>query len=301
MMKETFRETRFSKKNTELLDTILNIMDEYADKNIKMTQRQLYYQLVSRDIIPNLKTEYAKMCKLTTNARYAGIIDWDAIEDRTRVAKRPSQWNSLSDIMDSVRTQYRLPRWGDQDYYIELFTEKDALSSILRPITEEWHVHFAVNRGYGSATAIYDLSKRIGRQIVAGKNCIILYLGDHDPSGLDMVRDIDDRLKEFLAGTFEEGKGLINVDHIALTTSQVEKYNPPPNPAKIKDPRAKWYIAKYGSVSWEVDALPPDVMIDLVVNTIKKYVDPDKMQQIKKKEKKHLAALERFLEDSGLS
>lgn len=295
-MKEQFRSKKFNTKNSILLQKCLSILDEYENKGIKVTLRQLYYQLVARGIIPNLDKEYHKLSGILTDARYCGLADWDAIEDRIRIPHRHPEFDSVLELVEVAQNSYRLDRWKDQEYYIELFTEKDAISSVLKPIADEWHIYLNVNRGYSSATAMYDASQRFIEYNKIGdlnpkKECILLYLGDHDPSGLDMVRDIEDRLIEFGCE--------IKVIPIALTMDQVKQYNPPPNPAKITDSRAKNYIAKYGRVSWEVDALPPDVMIDLVNSKIKEHVDEEKMELVKKQEKEDMKQLEEFAETLG--
>ena len=311
-MKEQFRNKRFSKNlriklsngqyweaNTfVLIGAISEVIEIYSEKDIRMTLRQLYYQLVAADIIPNDDSVYKKLSTLLTDSRYVGIVDWEAIEDRVRVPRVPSEWDSIPDIVQSAISSFRLPRWEGQEYYIELLTEKDALSSILAPIAHKWHVTFCVNRGYTSATAIYDMFKRVFSEVEKGKKAILLYLGDHDPSGLDMIRDIELRIQEFLVV-----KGIpINRDgyvkQIALTTEQVNKYSPPPNPAKITDPRAKLYIQRYGRKSWEVDALPPDVMMSLVEKSIKSYIDIDQWNAIIDEEEGQKEKLQTILDET---
>jgi len=285
-MREQFREKRFQKKSKELLLQTIDILNEYKQKDIVVTLRQLYYQLVARGFIPNTDKEYRKLSGLLTDARYCGLIDWNAIEDRVRIPHKHSEFDDVLDLVHVARNSYRLDRWQDQDYYIELFTEKDAISSVLKPIADDWHIYLNVNRGYTSATAMYDSSKRFLDKMNDGKKCVLLYLGDHDPSGLDMIRDITDRLSEFGA--------VVDVKSIALTLDQVNKYNPPPNPAKLSDSRAKWYVSHFGKTSWEVDALPPDVMINLVNSSILDFVDIEKLNMVKKQEKKDMKQLEEF-------
>lgn len=305
MMKERFRKNRFSQEKVVLLTKISGIIGEYQAQNIKLTLRQLYYQLVSRDIIANTLKEYSKLSDLVTTARYNGLIDWDAIEDRIRVARRHVEFDDIYDLVESAKQSYRLDRWKGQDFYVELFTEKDALASVLKPIADKWHIYFSVNRGYTSASAMYDSYERFDDIIKnTEKHCVLLYLGDHDPSGLDMVRDIKDRLVEFLMGDLvdeeEEFKNArriyiedrIDVVHIALTTEQVNKYKPPPNPAKMTDPRARWYVERFGKTSWEVDALRPEIMMKMVNDSILSYVDVEKMNKIISLEKTTIKPLE---------
>ncbi len=267
-MKTAYRdELHLNSKNISQLETINDIIDEYAADGYTLTLRQLYYQLVSRDIIANKLAEYAKLSTLLVKGRMAGVVDWDAIEDRIRRPHIPYWVRDITHALEDTADQYRLDRQAGQDTYLELWVEKDALSGVLRRITEEYHINLMVNRGYSSCTAMHDAFTRIKRAENSGREATILYLGDHDPSGLDMVRDIRERLEEFGCSPSVVG--------IGLTSEQIKKYSPPPNPAKISDPRAKDYIKKYGNTSWEVDALNPKILHALVRKNIESRIDID--------------------------
>ena len=285
-MKEIFREINFQKKNLYLLEKMKEILEGYEEQEIKVTLRQLYYQLVARDIIPNAIKEYAKLSGLLTNARYTGDVDWTAIEDRTRIPKIPTTFEDVDELIENAKRCYKLNRWEGQEYYVELWTEKDAISSVISPITNSYQVPVSVNRGYSSASSMYDSAQRFLEH--DGKIKIILYLGDHDPSGLDMDRDIQNRLEEFGVD--------VEVVRIGLTTEQINQYSPPPNPAKITDPRAKGYISEYGETSWEVDALKPEVLQELIERFILKYLDLERFEQVKKKEQEEIQELEKWKE-----
>lgn len=286
-MKHKFRnKLGLNINNKKMLEKICKIIDEYKEAGYLLTLRQLYYQLVSRDIIPNKVSEYSKLSTLLVKGRMAGIIDWDSIEDRIRKPYIPYYVKNVADALDDTVSQYRLNRQSNQDVYIELWVEKDALSGVLRRITSEYHINLMVNRGYSSCTAMYDAYKRILVQESNGKKCYILYLGDHDPSGLDMIRDIRERLSEF--GVDPE------VRQIGLTREQIDKYNPPPNPAKLTDPRAKWYIEINGNTSWEVDALTPEVLHKLVRKHIEGLIDKEKFNNKLKKEERDKKILEKM-------
>lgn len=265
----------------ELLNSIQHIVEEFQRQNIRLTNRQTYYQLVAGNIIPNADKVYKRICTFLTDARYGGYIDWDAIEDRGRVAHRHSEWGNVKSFMDDVVGAFRLKRWSDQDEYIELFAEKQAVESVLAPLANRYHIHFGYNKGYSSAAMMYELSKRLVDQIYAGKTVKVLYCGDHDSSGLDMIRDIRERINEFLTSgndAFEisEVEEVFDIIPLALSMEQVEQYHPPPNPAKISDPRARWYIEQYGQSSWELDALRPEVLRDIVERGIQRHIDLDK-------------------------
>lgn len=292
----------WQKNQEELLQQIVGIVESYLDQNITLTNRQLYYQLVSRDIIPNADEIYKRICTFLTDARYAGLIDWEAIEDRGRTPEKHSEWNNIKSLIESATYTYRLPRWKDQDYYIELYCEKQAMESVLKPVADKYHIYFGVNKGYSSASTMYDLAQRIKEKINEGKRTIILYLGDHDPSGLDMVRDIHKRICEFLTAGDEcvdvvgdeEENPFFRIVPLALNMKQIKQYNPPPNPAKITDPRAKWYIKEHGNKSWELDALEPKVLIKIAEVGVQEFIDLEKYDYWIKREKKEKKALEEF-------
>lgn len=293
-MKQKFREKlQLNKKNQKQLKIINEIIEEYADQGYTLTLRQLYYQLVSRDIIPNLQKEYAKLSGLLVKGRMAGVVDWDAIEDRTRSPDIPYWVEDVEDAIEDTIRQFRLDRQRDQDVYIELWVEKDALSGVLKKITSKYHINLMVNRGYSSCSAMHDAFKRLKQKEMAGKETHILYLGDHDPSGLDMIRDVKERLEEF--GVYP------TVKHIGLTMEQIKEFSPPPNPAKITDPRAKWYLAEYGNVSWEVDALNPKTLHQLVKDNVEELIDMDLFNDLLIKEEQGKDQLRKFQEDANES
>lgn len=281
-MKEQFTDKlKLSKSNIEMLDKINNILEEYVNDGYVLTLRQLYYQLVSRDIIPNNDREYAKLSNILKNGRMAGVVDWSSIEDRVRVPRLPYWVTDVNEAIRDTILQYRINRMQGQKHRVEIWVEKDALSNVLYRVSEKYHIRLMVNRGYSSVSAMYDAYRRLI------DNDIILYFGDHDPSGIDMIRDIEDRLLEFGIN--------VNVKPVALTMNQILEFNPPPNPAKIADPRAKWYIKKYGKTCWELDAIPPRELIILAEDAVKNVIDIDLYNKMLDKEKNDIKELEAFL------
>lgn len=267
-MKHAYRIPRVFRKETQiLLGQILKVADLYQSQGYKLTLRQLYYQLVVQNIFANLQKNYAKLSDLLGEARMCGLCDWDVIEDRIRVPRFPNEWDDINDAMNTLIAVYRRKRWHNQENYVEVWVEKDALSGVLEPITQHYHVHLLVNRGYSSISAMHDSALRFKYAERNGKSCFLLYFGDHDPSGEDMVRDIKNRLREFRA--------VVQVDKVALTREQVDDHQLPPNPAKTTDPRARGYIAEHGDQSWELDALPPATLNELLTNALDEIIDSD--------------------------
>ena len=273
---------RLNQHNKDMLVRINSIIEDYSKQGYRLTLRQLYYQLVSRAVIPNNVKEYAKLSSLLTHGRMAGIVDWDAIEDRLRVPDKPASWDAPQEIIKSAASQYRRDRMEGQKVHIEVWVEKDALSGVLKRITHKFGVDLMVNRGYSSTTAMHDAYKRFQEAWDDEKKVIVLYLGDHDPSGLDMVRDIRKRIDTFFGEPTDDDN--LEVVRVALTGGQIKQYNPPPNPAKRSDPRAVKYIEQFGNQSWEVDALPPEVLNKLVTNGIVELIDTKKFNKVLEQE-----------------
>jgi len=256
-------------------DSINSILEEYSEQGYRLTLRQLYYQLVARDFIPNRVQEYSKLSSVLVDARMNGLTDWGMIEDRIR---KPHLLYWVRDIQDAINDTvryYRLNRQEGQKNCIEIWTEKDAVSNILKRVSQYFHLRLMINRGYSSCSAMKEAFDRLR---LSNRKTIILYIGDHDPSGLDMIRDVDSRLAEFGLDNFE-------VIHVALTADQIREFSPPPNPAKITDPRSRWYISEFGSESWELDALKPGDLERIVRNIAEEYIDLNLFESMVQKEK----------------
>ncbi len=289
MAKIKYRDTNFRQKSLEMIKHMIKIVAEYQAQGLRLTARQLYYQFVSRDLIENKVQAYKNLTSLLTDARYAGLIDWDAIEDRGREAAAPSQWASIQDLVDAAVSSYRLPRWDSQPKYCELWVEKQALAGVLEPMADEFHVVLSVNKGYSSASAMFEAAQRFKHR-GQNKPKILFYLGDHDPSGEDMVRDIEDRLIEF-------GVRNITVIKLALTWEQIQEFEPPPNPVKLTDSRANSYQEKYGDECWEVDALPPNELQRIIREAFEAEIDEEEMEKVKAREQKGKEALREAAEN----
>lgn len=285
-MREQFIATTFRPKNRALLAECEAVIDRYLAQGLKLSLRQLYYQLVSSNTIPNTERSYKNLGSLVSRGRLAGILDWQAIEDRIRVPRQPSHWSNPASIMRSAIDSYRLDRWQGQGYHVELWVEKDALAGVLAPIANQHHITLMVNRGYSSQSAMYDAAQRVHEVTMDGRGFVILYLGDLDPSGEDMVRDIDDRLNDQFGAECEVRK-------LAITPAQVAEYQPPPQPAKRSDSRARRFIAEHGMSSYEVDALPPDALRTIINAAISEYIHQPTLARVLQQEQADKRLMER--------
>ena len=237
------------------------IIAEYQAAGFVLTLRQLYYQLVSRDIIPNKQQEYKRVGSIINDARLAGLVDWDALEDRTRNVRSVSHWESPDSIVSAVADQYRIDKWADQDMRPEVWIEKDALVGVIEGVCTELDVAYFSCRGYTSQSEMWGAAQRFRQYARKGQRTHVIHLGDHDPSGQDMSRDIEERINMFLT---HHGVPTIEFTRIALNMNQIEEYEPPPNPAKSTDSRFQGYADKYGDESWELDALEPRILAGLI-------------------------------------
>ncbi len=272
-MKICYVRKRFRTATRLMIDRANEVIEEAKASGIDLTLRQMYYVFVGQNWLPNKQTAYATLGDVMTDARLAGLVDWDAIEDRTRNLKAAPHWGSPNEIIEACAQQYRTDRWANQKRRVEVWVEKDTMAGVLQRPCYDLDVPFFACRGYTSCTEMWGASQRLLDYIQGGQEVTIIHLGDHDPSGIDMTRDIIDRLKIFLKGD----NSRISVDRIALNIDQVKQYNCPPNPAKQVDPRFKEYGKRFGNSSWEIEALKAKVLIEILRKKIKQYTNQTAM------------------------
>lgn len=269
MPKIRYREINLSAGSRALVDRCNTIIAAYQAQGFVLTLRQLYYQLVSRAVIPNKQTEYNRLGSIVNDARLAGLIDWDAIEDRTRSLRSLSHWESPASIVKACAKQFHVDMWAGQRFRPEVWIEKDALVGVIEAVCEEFDVPYFSCRGYTSQSEMWRAAMRLKAHARAGQEPIIFHFGDHDPSGKDMTRDIVDRLDLFMSASHDQ----VELQRLALNMDQVRRYNPPPNPAKVTDSRFRAYVAEFGGESWELDALEPAVIAALIRTAVRKLID----------------------------
>ncbi len=272
MPKIQYEAKNFNSRTQETITQAEAIVAEYQAQGFSLTLRQLYYQFVARGMIANTERDYKRIGNIVSDARRAGLIDWNSIEDRTRFVRSLNNWDEPQDILESAKDDYHRDLWATQDKRMEVWIEKDALVGVIEAICQENDVSFFSCRGYVSDSEMWRAAMRMRRHFNNDQNIIVLHLGDHDPSGIDMTRDIEDRLNLF------SNHALIEVRRIALTMEQIEEKSPPPNPAKTTDSRYASYVSEYGDESWELDALEPQYLSDLIRDQILEERDEEKWE-----------------------
>lgn len=250
-----------------------------------MTVRQVFYQLVSRQVIENSRSSYQTVSKALVAARREGIIPWGHIEDRLRRPRHVSMWDGLTDFAESAAYWYRRDVWASQPIYIETWLEKDALSGIFEDVLNPYGVTLNVGRGFDGWDSIHNASERF----ITDKPVVVLYFGDFDPSGEDMVRSLRDRLSEL--GSEPE------IIKCALTPDDIGRYRLPTDFAKKSDTRRDAFVRKFGDVSVELDALPLDVLKNRVVEEVESRIDMKALRRVHRQERKERRRLGDTLKD----
>lgn len=317
----------FAPEAASVIDQAAAFCDDYASQGYDLTLRQLYYLFVSSDAFPDARTwtqvgskwvrdpdgtknaepNYKWLGDLMSKARLAGLIDWDHIKDRGReLVGSVGGYETPSQIVHGLDRRFSMDRWKGQPLIIETWVEKQALEDVIGRASWRWDAPYFACKGYASLTAMWEAAQRIKGYMEEGYRVLVLHLGDHDPSGVDMSRDIDERLVHFLEHDFATGlgtygdpwsavieefgiepnpdafdgsgallqtEGALEIRRIALNMGQVRQYDPPPNPTKVTDSRAASYIDQFGMTCWELDALDPATLDALIQDEIRSEID----------------------------
>lgn len=307
MARTRYEWKKISAERRAVIDQANSICEQYAAQGLVLTLRQLYYQFVARGLMDNEQREYNRLGDICRDARMVGLMDWDHLIDRTRNLSAWKTYPGPEAAIKELAQGYQRDLWAPQHQRVEVWVEKDAAIGVVENVCRANSVPYFSCRGYTSMSEMHEAAQRIRWHIEAGSRVTILHVGDHDPSGLDMSRDIEDRLRGFISvdwAGIHMGPGRWTrsdirnsmLDHmaekndgnrsgfeqpwqvkrIALNYDQVMRYDPPPNPAKQTDARFQAYVQETGlEESWELDALDPNVMQDLIQDEIDLLRDED--------------------------
>lgn len=262
------RELTWTKHNKDKLEKVKAILEELTPY-YPLTLRQIYYQMVGRGFIPNNVSQYGMLSQLLSQARYDGLVGWEVMEDRKRRLIDLTGWTDCEQFIEGTAghwlAQYRRDLLQDQEVYLEVWTEKDALSSLFYRAASPFGVSVVVCSGFNSTTFLNSFRERVQ----PGKRTIVLYFGDHDPSGKYMV-------DEDLPGRFADRLNLdVTIKAVALNRNQTKGLVKNPDSFKEKDTRAAWYRDKYGVQAWELDAMRPDQLETITRQAIENEIDLD--------------------------
>ncbi len=247
-------------------------MDEFAAYK-PLTLRQIYYQLVGKGYIENTKSQYGMLSNLLKWARIDGHVSWADIEDRVRAFHNAEGWTSKAEFLNRSLSrfleQYKRDLWQTQDKYVEVWIEKDALSSVFTRVCSPLGISVVVCRGFSSVSFLYEFKSRLVKR--NGREPVMLYFGDFDPSGMEMLEAMKTTLSD------ELGVNGLEFKRIALLKDDIFTHKLPHDPRALKksDTRAKKHVEAYGELAVELDALRPDILEQQIEDAIDSEMDID--------------------------
>lgn len=276
------RQRRTQNAIAELRGSLRGIVAKYKP----MTVRQVYYQAVTRALIDKTENGYKTICRLLADMRREGELPYEWIADNTRWMRKPKTYSGLAGMLDYAQRTYRRSVWDDQDAYVEIWLEKEALAGVLYDVTARWDVPLMVTRGYPSISFIHSAADAITG---LDKPVYLYYFGDHDPSGVDIPRTVEEGIRD-LAPDVD-----LHFERVAVTVDQIAGLRLPTRPTKSSDTRSKNFVGD----SVEVDAIEPDSLRDLAEDSIVQHIDDQvlaRMQAVEQAERETLAT---FLDQIG--
>lgn len=280
---------RRSRRSAAEIETIKDAMVEALGADAPMTVRQMFYRLVGLGLIAKTEAEYkGTICRLLADLRRDGTIPYQDIADSTRWMRKPRTFDSAKDALISTARLYRQAVWRDSDQYVEVWLEKEALAGVLVEVTEEYDVPLMVTRGYPSLSFLSTAAETIKAAWWKEKRITILYLGDYDPSGLDIRRNVAGQLVN-LAGLEPDDIGFVAV---AVNRDQIADLGLPTRPTKTTDSRA----ARFGDArSVEVDAIGPADLRQMVRDEIENLLPYGALDRVRLAEESERTILERMV------
>jgi hypothetical protein len=276
------RSTKQARRTKAELEALKTALYNVVKENRPATVRQIFYQLVSSGAIPKTEADYKNtVVRLLGIMRRQGKLPFSWIADNTRWMRKPQTYSSLEQALDNTIATYRRALWDQQDSYVEVWLEKDALAGVLYDVTAEWDVPLMVTRGYPSLSYLHTAAEALSAE---DRPCHIYYFGDHDPSGVHIPKKIEADLHTFAPDAE------LHFERVAVTLEQIEKWNLPTRPTKHTDTRAKNFLGE----SVEVDAIPPARLRELCRQCIEQHINQaalDRTQRVEQAERDTLQTM----------
>jgi hypothetical protein len=267
------RPTKRARRTKSQLGDLETALYQLVQSDPPMTVRQVFYRAVSAKLVPKTEQAYKNdVGRLLGKMRREERLPWDWIADSTRWQRKPLTFNSVDEAVRHTAECYRRAVWDDQNVYVEVWTEKDALAGVLSPITSSWDVPLMVSKGFASLTYLYEAAQTIKSQ---GKPAFLYYFGDHDPSGIHIDRDIEAKLREMAPDC------RITFERVAVRPEQIDLWSLPTRPTKKTDGRSKSFKGE----SVEVDAIPPAQLRSLVTDCIIRHIDQRRLSILRTAER----------------
>lgn len=283
------RKGRGTRRTQAEIDVVGNAVISQLRRHNPMTCRQLFYRLVSKGEIPKTELAYKSLCRLLGKMRRDGRLPFRWIADHTRYMRRPRTYSGLRNMLEFTQATYRRAVWDDQEAYVEIWSEKETLAGVLYETTASWDVPLMLCRGYPSISFLHSAAEAMDAE---DKPIFVYYFGDHDPSGRDIDRFIEEQLLELAPGID------LHFARVAVTEEQIESMGLQTRPTKTTDSRSK----KFSGRSVEVDAIDPDELREICSDCILRHVDQDahrSLLNIEAQERETLEGIILRLEDGA--
>lgn len=251
-----------------IYNEVLSIFNEYG---YPLTIRQIYYQLSSRGLVPKTENGYNSTEHHIKEMRFKGIIPYWYFSDTSRITLKQKTYNNIYQALREAHKLYRRNLWNDQEVFIQIWIEKDALRSVFAPITNHYDVPLMIARGFSSHTFLHEAAQTLNQQLAANKLVVVYHFGDYDPSG-QMAAE---KIKEALSILTDNR---ISFQSVALTKEQIKMWNLQTRPTKNSDTRSKKFN---DDESCELDAIPPDRLRHLIEKCITRWIPDETLSKIK--------------------
>jgi hypothetical protein len=276
-----------SSRSKSEMEAICAALYTALKEDAPMTVRQVFYRLVSSGVIDKTEGEYkSTVCRLLAKMRREGEVPFSWVADNTRWMRKPRTYSSLESMLRTTAEAYRRAVWDNQDAYVEIWLEKDALAGVLMEETSAWDVPLMVVRGFSSLSFLYSAAETIAE---AGKPTYLYYFGDYDPSGLVIPRKIEEDLRTFAP------EAEIHFRRVAVTSEQIAGLNLPTRPTKKTDSRSK----NFKGESVEVDAIPSRKLREIVRDCITRHVDEREYEALKAAEASERETLRQWIGEAA--
>jgi hypothetical protein len=256
------------RRTSDEMNAVKTAIYEMLEAENPMTLRQLFYRLVSDGTIGKKETEYKSLASTTGKMRMCGELPFDWFSDNTRWQRKPRTYSSLERGVEIFAEAYRRDIWINQENYVEIWLEKDALAGVVYDVTAEFDVPLMVSRGYSSLSYLHGAAMQIDD---IDKPTYIYYFGDYDPSGRDIPRDIEAKLRRFAP------EAEIHFEIVGVTPAQIKILNLQTRPTKKTDTRSK----NFEGESVEVDAIPPKILRSMVRTVIEENINQHHLENSK--------------------
>jgi hypothetical protein len=243
---------------------MIDAMHNIAEAAQPITGRGVGYKLFTAGLIKSMSVnEMQKVYRLLKIAREQGDIPWEWVVDETRELERVSTWSNPAEFAKCVARSYRRDFWDQQPRRVEVWSEKGTIRGVLKPVLDHYAVGFRVMHGFTSATAVNNVAVDDD-----GRDLVVLYVGDFDPSGMFMSEeDLPKRLEDY-------GGDHVELERIALTEDQTDALPSFPASDKRRDPRYAWFVERHGRHCWEIDAMDPRDLRQCIERDIKALIEP---------------------------